>query len=136
MTRQTTDADWITEGAKVAEYTRKGANARVSFTTVERLTATQIVCANGARYRRDTLGIVGGGRAELAHPAEQRVVHVVAAKELSSLRHRVDQMCKDHSGYPEAVLLTLADIEVAVAKVRTAITSLAEPDAARVTEGN
>lgn len=136
MTRPT-DTDWITEGATVAEYSRRDVDARVAFTTVERLTATQIVCANGRRYRRDTGGIVGGdGRTELAHPSEARVVNVVAAKTLSSLRFHVDQMCKDHAGRAEAVLMTLTDIELAVAKARTAITKLTEPDAARVAGGD
>lgn len=117
-----TDTSWIVEGATVAEYDLRYRENRASFTTIERLTATQIVCANGNRYRRDTLTQVGGGRGELRRTDDPGVRNSVAGKTLSHLRFEVDNLCKDHRGGADAVLATLEQIEKAVREARDAIT--------------
>lgn len=55
-----TDQEWIKPGVEIAELFHSHHSAdRVVITTVERLTATQIVLASKRRYRRDTLRPVG-----------------------------------------------------------------------------
>ena len=131
MTRQT-DTDWIAEGVPVAEYDGQYMDDHVTFTSVARLTATQIVCDNGNRYRRDNLRQVSG-RMELRHPADPRVRNCVARRTLSSLRYNIDRMCKDHDGRLAEVLATLDEIEEAVRTARVSIEDAA--GTARVAEG-
>ena len=56
----TDDRDWIREGAKVALYNPGIGGSTVRFTTIARLTKTQIVLDGDIRYRRDDLSRVGG----------------------------------------------------------------------------
>lgn len=54
MTCQT-DQDWIAEGVKVVQLTTNVGNETVVVSTIERLTPTQVVCANGERFNRRRL---------------------------------------------------------------------------------
>lgn len=65
-TAEDTTPAWVTEGAKVAIYSLGNFGASVTLTTIERLTATQVVCANGRRFRRnDTNGSRDNGLCEV-----------------------------------------------------------------------
>lgn len=113
------DTDWITEGARVAEYSSSG---WIGLTTVERLTATQVVCANGHRFRRDTGHLVGDHyRSELLPLNDPRVRDAAAADVLNALGYTVDKMCRDHRSGAAGVLTTLTEIERVVADARAAI---------------
>lgn len=50
---------WIAKGATVAVLQSGTAYDRVTTTTIERLTKTQIVLTNGTRFNRETLRRVG-----------------------------------------------------------------------------
>lgn len=125
-----TNTDWIIEGATVAEYRSHHLSAHVTFTTIEKLTSTQVVCANGSRYRRDDndayvaeygLRQVGGGRNYLLPAGHRYVVDALADSALSSLRGTVDRLCRDADGGVDSVLATLDAIAEAVAAARATI---------------
>jgi hypothetical protein len=125
----TTDPDWIQPGATVAEYRSHIMSAHVDFTTVEKLTATQVVCANGSRYRRDDsddahrqgLRAVGSGRDILLPSSHPDVLAAVAAAALRELRGQVDRMLRDFRGDATVALATLDEITAAVAATRTVV---------------
>ncbi len=112
---------WVREGVQVAEFYQHWSNARATIATVERLTATQIILDNGNRYRRDNGKGVGDRREELLPVDDYRVRNCIAAGVLSSLRHRVDEACKDHNGSVAAVLATLDEIARLVAEARAKV---------------
>ena len=119
------DTDWITEGARVAEYDRGHYGATARLTTVERFTATQIVLANGNRYRRDTLRRVGDHYgSELLAVDDRRVVDTLVLERLRSAFYEIGKLLRSVSvrGGVEAALATLAEIERVVTEARTAIT--------------
>lgn len=115
------DTSWATEGAIVAEYDWRHMDNRVSFTTIERLTATQIVCASGNRYRRDNGRIVGGDRYEIRPVDDQGVRDTVAQRQVEHLRWRLADMCKDVRGGEVTMLAVLDQLEQAITDVRAAI---------------
>jgi hypothetical protein len=123
---KTMDADWVTEGAHVAEYHWRSYEPTVTLTTAERLTATQIVLANGHRYRRDTLRPVGNhhGGSELLSAGEPRVRDALARAQLRSVSNKVGNLMRNHKGGVDAVLATLNEITEAVEAARSAITRL------------
>lgn len=47
--------DWLSIGAKVAEYQPSHSGGTATLTTIKRMTKTLIVLENDHRYRRDTL---------------------------------------------------------------------------------
>lgn len=116
--------DWVTEGAQVAIYSVAYYMPRVTLTTVERFTATQVVCVNGARFRRDTGSSVGEGRAELRPVDDPQVRNVYARQRLSDLRHHIDTLTKsvvDANGGVNETLAALDKITRQVGAVRAAI---------------
>lgn len=121
--------DWVIEGARVADWGGYGFSRSVSITTVVRLTATQIVCANGKRYRRDTLrGLGDSYRSELLPLTDPQVVNDLGRQRLSSLRHEIDRLCAGVGRGVESVLVVLDQIEQAVAAARKAISSPGEQE--------
>jgi hypothetical protein len=132
MNRQT-DTSWIVEGAKVAVYTSGHLGDRVRFTTVERLTDTQVVLAGTTtRFRRDDLTEVRrrGGydteRTELVRPDDHRVTDLRARAALRKLTARIGELAKvDKDAGSAEVLAALEQIEHAVVTTRKAITEQA-----------
>lgn len=125
-----TNTDWLTPGATVAEYSSSNWAAHATFTTIEKLTATQVVCANGHRYRRDdnaayaeTRGLrqVGDGRNYLLPPDHRDVLNAVADRELSALRGTVDRLFRDTDRGVSGALATLSAVAEAVAAARATI---------------
>lgn len=119
--------DWIVDGVPIAEYTYgRGANV----TTVDRLTATQIVLANGHRYNRSTLQQTGKATrnawstlTELLPVDDWRVQDAVARDELAKVGYAVDgarRQIGSRSGVAD-VLAALDTIDRAVAQARAAI---------------
>jgi hypothetical protein len=116
-----TNTDWVAPGAKAAHYFTRSYTPSVQLTTIERLTATQIITTGGHRYRRDTLQLVGdnyGG--ELLPVDAPQVRNAIARDELSSLRGTVERLCYDAGNDVESVLATLDEIAAAVAAAREA----------------
>jgi hypothetical protein len=100
-----TGTEWVTEGARVAEL-RGYAQETASTTTIARLTATQIVLANGHRYNRRTLrrvGDSGGYGSSRLEPIESSQVQAVlagqgvktASYEIGGLAHRYSGKSRD-----------------------------------------
>lgn len=116
-----TDTTWITEGVTVAEYGYRDRTAQASFTTVERLTATQIVCANGNRYRRDSGLLVGAGRGELRPVDDRSVRDAVALATIERLRYPLDRLFRDLQGNEAAMLAILDRVDQLVAEARAMI---------------
>src|SRR2546421_3360402 len=89
--------DWIRVGAKVAEYSSRGRDGTVNVTTVEKLTATQVVCASGSRYRLGSVSMAGGLRVVGADDTtllpldNDRVRDVLARKRIDSIPDRIDK---------------------------------------------
>lgn len=115
------NTSWIAEGATVAEYDARHMDNRVTFTTVERLTATQIICATGNRFYRETGRIVGGDRIELQPVNNQGVRDTVALRQVEILRWQLSDMCKDVRGGEAAMLAILDQLEQAIAEARAVI---------------
>lgn len=115
-----TDRDWIVEGAQVAELDTSYYLPQLKLTTIERLTPTQIVLANGARYNRDRLTPPGGQRGMRApdlYPAD-------SPKVVAALRQRrVHQMFADLETQRKARNVSPADrlagVEALVAEARS-----------------
>lgn len=124
------DHPWITEGARVAEYKRNySTNDSVTFTTIERLTATQIVLANGAKYRRDRLTPVGekrdawSGGTELKRADDPSVRDVLVRVRLDRMFSSINEV-RRKTGFQDSagkVLEALAAVEQVVADTRRAI---------------
>lgn len=124
------DHQWIVEGARVAEYKHNySTNDSITLTTIERLTATQIVLANGNKYRRDRLTPVGekrdawSGRTELKPADDLAVRDVLIRVRLTRMFSNIDEIRKK-TGFQDSsgkVLETLAAVEQVVADTRRAI---------------
>jgi hypothetical protein len=125
-----TTTNWAEKGATVAEYRSYTNAAYVNFTTVNRVTATQVVCASGNRYRRDDsdtaavngLRPVGGGEDWLLPPDHRSVVNAVAANTLAELRRTLNELLGGYRRDVDAALATLDEVAAAVAAARTTIT--------------
>lgn len=139
MTRQTTDTDWITEGAKVAEHHagRAGGNGAVYIDTIAGFARGYIVLANGRRYDRKTL---------LPHKANQGMsCSYFVLRPLTDPAVRLDLAAAEFKAVAElprrlgfhgfdsveSVMLALDEIERAVRAARSAIVG-----ASRAAEGN
>lgn len=114
-------------GDRVAEYDTGYPN-RARLTTVERLTATQVVTASGGRFRRDTGYLVGDKRAytgtRLLLPDDSQVLRAIATATLSGLRYSIDRALKDAK--PGEALSTIDKIEALVRTARAQITDAHE----------
>lgn len=109
-------------GETVAEFDQRSVmRNRATFTTIERLTATQIVCASGNRYRRDNGRSVGQRGVEIRPVDDQQVRDTLAIQRMESLRYRLDGMFNDLRGGEQGSLTVLDAIEKEIAAVRAAI---------------
>jgi hypothetical protein len=131
MARQT-DTDWIIEGAQVAVYSTGHRGTRVRFCKVERLTKTQIVMADGIRYRRDTLRPVGDSASEwrtetteLLPVTDPRVIDARAAARMRNLAATIQPKLGQVTTLDQA-LEALTQIEIAVADTRRRVEALGE----------
>ncbi len=124
--------EWIQVGAQVALY-QYSHPPRVSFTKVERLTATQIVLASGDRFRRDTLREVGdskrsawSGHTTIMDPTSGQVRKAHAGQLMKGLFGWFDRIERDadRNGTKPAAILDL--IEAQVAKYRKAILNVTD----------
>lgn len=133
MTHQT-DTDWIREGAEVVEYTQSIMSASVTLTTITKLTKTQIVLANGARYDRKRLRPVGDTayRRKLLSADDEQVREVLAREQFQRMTAIVDGVLRDSGNGRIDMLPALDKIEQAVADARAAI----DANARRVAEGS
>lgn len=138
MTRQT-DTDWIREGALVAVYTTsQGKPASVRITTVERITATQIVVKGhtSTKFRRSTLEPVGtqdawATRAVALLPVDDpKVIAARAVIRVRNLQRTIAEYVRTND--LDGALAVLTQIEQAAADTRTWINALTAQDA---TEG-
>ncbi|MER7280573.1 hypothetical protein ABT369_39650 [Dactylosporangium sp. NPDC000244] len=115
------DTSWAAEGSIAAEFDRRYTDSRVSFTTVERLTATQVICASGNRYYRQDGRIVGGQRIEILPVENQAVRDTIAREQVEQLRFRLYETCKDVRGGEAVMLAVLDQLEQQIAAARAAI---------------
>jgi hypothetical protein len=91
--------DWVAVGAKVAEYyTGRYNRSSVKFSSVAKLTATQIVLENGNRYRRSNLTQLGedrdswSGSTELRRADDGRVRAAIADAAMRNLIRKIELM--------------------------------------------
>lgn len=118
------NTDWIVEGAKVAEFSWHGSRSRVALTTIERLTKTQIVLANGNRYNRDRLRMVGDNvyRKELMPADDQRVRDVIAAEAVGRFAFAVhDLLRRSPAGDVSSALRRFDEIAKLLAAARARV---------------
>ena len=121
--------DWVTVGAKVAEVSnRYGHGYSVVVLTVDRLTATQVVCTGypygnnpTRRFRRDGLRLVGESYGPQLMPLDAREVRdTLARRAVEDVGRDVDRIIRN-CGYDEenyrAALGQIAD-SVAAARER------------------
>jgi hypothetical protein len=120
-----TDTGWIHEGAQVAEYSSHIMRANARITTIERLTKTQIVLANGVRYNRTTMRPVGDTsyRSELIPADDPRVTAVQVSDLFSEMAAKLEGVLKDVRNRRSSIPDALNEIEQAVRAARRAIAS-------------
>ncbi len=127
MTRQIPDLPaWIHEGAKVAVYDTSPHNERVDYATVERTTATQVICDDGHRYRvRDLTRLnesrgACSGRTELRALDDRHVVQTVARSQwreaIGRVKAAAERVRYDHDREAAAEPLRLLAKTVAAAQ--------------------
>ena len=127
MTQPATEPTWAVKGANVAEYyTPTFGPPTIVFTTIDRLTATQVVTVNGHRYVRDHVTSDGGllpvGRkgALLLPTTSAKVIQGRAHRYLVDLFNALDDIGKDARGstwkVDSAALLASVDMAVDAAK--------------------
>lgn len=106
MTESATD--WPEVGMLVAEYRSGHAQDWVGFTTIDRLTATQIVLSNDRRYNRKTLRLVGQTGAWTQSTLERadspRVVRTVTMQIIKGALHDIDRIARDNNIQGMAIL--------------------------------
>lgn len=128
--------DWVHPGAQVAMYGHgTGFGDPVSLTTVERLTATQIVLANGRRYRRDNLrrqlGTAGYRSAHLMPATAPEVRRALARAAVDRLRDAVDDLLKRiprNAEHPDELLAALGKAAELVEATRARVVKLKGAD--------
>lgn len=112
---------WLTVGATVAELTSGSRMYRATFTTVERFTATQVVLANGNRYR------LGGGELRrhvhtttyvLLPLNDPRVVSARITATVERASHDVEDLMRDWRNDPHP---TEKPAEAAIERLQKAI---------------
>jgi len=116
------DLNWVQVGAKVASM----GHTSLSITTVEKITATQIVLANGSRYSRNTgrkVGATAYDTHELLPVDHPRIRDRRIRAQIRQLGHKVDELCLGIKSSDEAASV-LAEVEKAVAATRKRITEL------------
>lgn len=116
--------DWIAVGRQVAVRDASHWNDRTTVHTVERLTATQIVLDNDARFRRDTLHAVGAGLGQLLPLNDPAVVRARVNNRLERLRRDLDQMLTANRSLANDPLGLMERVEHRVAETRASITAL------------
>ncbi len=127
MTRPLPDLpDRIHEGAKVAVYDTSPHNERVAYATVQRVTATQIICDDGHRYRvRDLTRLnenrsAFSGRTELRAPDDPRVAEAEARNQwreaIGRVKAAAERVRYDHNRQDGAQPLRLLAKTVAAAQ--------------------
>lgn len=121
--------DWIYEGAEVAQYVSVG--DMVTLTHVERLTATQIVLANGSRYRKDYLRRTVGDKDvwrtwELLPRSDTRVRRALASSTMSTLVRDLDGLLRvrDRSAGTADLLAKLDEAADRITDARAAVEKL------------
>ena len=125
--------DWVTVGARVAEYTNSSPDS-VRLATVARVTASQVVLDNGSRYRRKDGREVGDSargpwacRTDLrplddSQVRQARVRQVVAAVEAKV--ERIVKEAKDIKADADSAWAALGRIELVVAAGRRALADI------------
>lgn len=117
------DTSWVEEGAACAEVDGQFGYDSVRFTTIERLTATQVMCASGNRYRREDLGGVGSARHLSLWPTDdQRVRNICAQQTIQNLRVLIDNLLRYAKRSEVDSLAQLNEIERLLAEARATIT--------------
>ncbi|MCK9901308.1 hypothetical protein [Glutamicibacter sp. V16R2B1] len=118
--------DWVVVGGVVAEFDQRSVmRNRVTFTTVVRLTATQIVCTSGNRYRRDNGRSVGQRGVEIRPVDDRQVRDSLAIQRMEHLHFRLDGLFKNLGGGEQGSLTVLDAVEQEIAAVRAAIANQA-----------
>jgi hypothetical protein len=121
------DTDWIQVGMQVAEYDHGlGRFGDATITRVKKVTTTQIVCATGHVFRRDTGYAFGSGRGLLLPLGDTRVVDAVARAKLAELPPKIDQLCQNAGHRAKDVIAVLDRVSQAVGDARAAIERLGE----------
>lgn len=127
-----TDMDWAVPGAKAAIYSWRGgwgSEGTATLTTVERLTATQIV-VKGARgdlkFRRDNGRAVGSDHGELRPRTDVDVRRALAVAHKNHLNHEIDKAFRESQRGVTAALELCDEIQRLVVAARSRITALAE----------
>lgn len=127
------DQDWIVPGAQVAQYVSVGDH--VTLTTVERLTATQIVLANGSRYRkgyyrREVGDKDGWRRRQLLPITDERVRRALASGAMSNLVSELDKLLRVRSttATPADLLAKLDEAADRIAAARATVQKLTKED--------
>lgn len=130
-----TDQPWVTKDAAVAVYYSGGLQASITLTTIERLTSTLVVCANGAKFYRHKLrdsygtGITGLQRVgdawgcQLLPADDPRARAVLAQDAFRSLSYRIQNIFKGspHRGEVPDMLGTLDEMNRLIADARAKI---------------
>lgn len=121
--------EWIQVGARVAVYYLGTNPPTVRFTTVERLTPTQIILVGvHARFNRNTLREIGdtsyGLGGELKELSDPVVRRTYARQLMSTLFTRLDRL--DRETRNDNPLAVLALIEAQIAKYRKAILNVTD----------
>lgn len=130
-----TDQPWVTKDAAVAVYYNGGFQSSVTPTTVERLTSTMVVCANGAKFYRYKLrdsyrtGVTGLQRVgdawgcQLLPADDPRVRAVLAQDAFRSLTYKIEKIFKGspHRGEAPEMLSVLDEMNRLIAEARANI---------------
>jgi hypothetical protein len=118
-------------GDRVAHYEMRGPGPAIAqLTTVDRLTATQIVTEAGRKYRRTDGRLIGDRyAARLLPAADKRVRATVARQELDRLRFDLDSALAGFRGTPEEAAEALRAVERLVADARAQLFTGSKADA-------
>ncbi len=119
--RQTTDPEWLKDGAEVAHFTdRRGDINAIHFTRVERMTKTLVITEDGYRFNRRSLQIRTGGTWDsvtrvLLSASNPKVAEVERDLETRRKKTRAMNSCHDYVGRrtdvsPVDVILAMAPL--------------------------
>ena len=125
--------EWITVGAVVAELDTSGRTKRVTVTTIERITNTQIVTTSGNRYRLRDLRKVGDHYDGTLHPITDRSVQDALAR--AAYEALALELYQASRFTPDSLVSATAAVEHAAAVVQAAADRLAAIAAGTVKPG-